>query len=139
MLLVEPLNSYQNNEVSIDPMHLPPDVQIDHVRTLATPTDRAGTLVKFGIKPVQAGVLTLVDSSGKPLALGSQVRVHGQPGGDPALVGFDGQAYLETLQTHTVLDVLTPDGECHVAFDYRKVDRTIPHIGPLRCAADASR
>ncbi len=139
MLLVEPLNSYQNNEVSIDPMHLPPDVQIDHVRTLATPTDRAGTLVKFGIKPVQAGVLTLVDSSGKPLALGSQVRVHGQPGGDPALVGFDGQAYLETLQTHTVLDVLTPDGECHVAFDYRKVGRTIPHIGPLRCAADAPR
>ena len=139
MLLVEPLNSYQNNEVSIDPMQLPQDVRIDQVRTIATPTDRAGTLVKFGITPVQAGVLTLVDTSGKPLALGSQVRVHGQHSDDPALVGFDGQAYLETLQKHTVLDVLTPEGECHVAFDYRKMGTMIPHIGPLRCVAETSR
>jgi len=138
MLLVEPLNSYQNNQVSIDPMQLPQDVRIDHVKTVATPTDRAGTLVKFGITAVQAGVLTLVDRNGKPLPLGSQVRVHGQSGGDPALVGFDGQAYLETLQQHTLLDVVTPEGECHVAFDYRKVGTTIPHIGPLRCMAETS-
>jgi outer membrane usher protein len=139
MLLVEPLNAYQNNEVSIDPMQLPQDVRIDHVRTTATPTDRAGTLVSFGIAPVQAGVLTLVDSNGKPLALGSQVRVHGQRSADPALVGFDGQAYLETLEKHTMLDVLTPDGACHVAFDYRKTGATIPHIGPLRCVPETSR
>jgi outer membrane usher protein len=139
MLLVEPLNAYQNNEVSIDPLPLPPDVRIDHVRTTATPTDRAGTLVKFSLVPVQAGLLTLVDAQGKPLALGSQVRVHGQRGGDPALVGFDGQAYLETLEKHTVLDVLTPDGECHAAFDYRKAGPTIAHIGPLRCVLETSR
>jgi len=138
MLLVEPLNSYQNNQVSIDPMQLPQDVRIDHVKAIATPTDRAGTLVKFGITPVQAGVLTLVDKAGKPLPLGSQVLVHGQVSGDPALVGFDGQAYLETLQKHTVLDVVTPDGSCHVAFDYHKVGSTIPHIGPLHCVAEAS-
>ena len=138
MLLVEPLNSYQNNQVSIDPMQLPQDVRIDHVKAIATPTDRAGTLVKFGITPVQAGVLTLVDKTGKPLPLGSQVRVHGQVSGDPALVGFDGQAYLETLQKHTVLDVVTPDGSCHVAFDYHKVGNTIPHIGPLHCVAEVS-
>ena len=138
MLLVEPLNSYQNNQVSIDPMQLPQDVRIDHVKTIATPTDRAGTLVKFGITPIQAGVLTLVDKAGKPLPLGSQVRVHGQTSGDPALVGFDGETYLETLQDHTVLDVVTPEGDCHVAFDYHKVGSTIPHIGPLRCTAEAS-
>ncbi len=138
MLLIEPLNSYQNNQVSIDPMQLPQDVRIDHVKTVATPTDRAGTLVKFGITPVQAGVLTLVDKTGKPLPLGSQVRVRGQVGGDPALVGFDGQAYLETLQKHTVLDVVTPSGRCQVALDYHKVGNSIPHIGPLQCAVEAS-
>jgi hypothetical protein len=46
---------------------------------------------------------------------------------------------METLQKHTVLDVLTPEGECHVAFDYRKMGTTIPHIGPLRCVAETSR
>lgn len=138
MLLVTPLNAYQNNKLSIDPMQLPQDVHIDTVNAIATPTQRAGTLVTFGIRPIQAAVLTLVDQHGKPLALGSEVRVRGQAGGEPALVGFDGVAYLETLQEHTVLGVTTPDGECTVTFDYHKSGTTIPRLGPLACVREAS-
>ena len=138
MLLVEPLNSYQNNKLSIDPMQLPQDVRINAVNAVAAPTQRAGTLVTFGITPIQAGVITLVDAHGKPLSLGSQVRVHGQTLGDPALVGFDGVAYLETLQKHTVLDVMTPQGACKVTFDYHKAGNTIAHLGPLTCVPQAS-
>ncbi len=41
LLLVTPLNSYQNNKLSIDPNDLPADVNISRVNTMATPTDRA--------------------------------------------------------------------------------------------------
>ena len=37
MLLVTPLNAYQNNQLGIDPMSLPADVRIDRVNAIATP------------------------------------------------------------------------------------------------------
>lgn len=133
MLLVAPLRAYQNNQLSIDPMQLPADVRIERVKTVATPSDRAGTLVRFGITPVNAAALLLADEAGKPLPLGSRVRVNGGTG-EPALVGFDGAVYLESLQARNTLEVQTPGGgRCRVSFDYRKEGAGIPQIGPLRC------
>jgi len=132
MLLVTPLNAYQNNQLSIDPMDLPADMRIGRVNLVATPTDRAGTLVRFDIAPIRAASIILIDNTGKPLPLGSLVHVKGQQA-EPALVGFDGAVYLDTLGAHNALDVDTPAGACHVAFDYRKQGDGIPQIGPLTC------
>ncbi|MDR6889822.1 MULTISPECIES: fimbria/pilus outer membrane usher protein [Variovorax] len=134
MLLVAPLRAYQNNQLSIDPMQLPADVRIERVKTVATPSDRAGTLVRFGITPISAAALILVDEAGKPLPLGSRVSANG---GEPALVGFDGAVYLETLQPRNTLEVQTPAGGCRASFDYRKDGAGIPQIGPLRCTREA--
>ncbi|MDR3452688.1 MAG: fimbria/pilus outer membrane usher protein [Rhodoferax sp.] len=138
LLLVTPLNSYQNNQVGIDPMQLPADVRIDSVKTIATPSDRAGTLVRFGITPIRAASVILVDASAQPLPLGSLVRVNAQPG-EPALVGYDGEVYLDTLAAHNVLQVDTPAGACHASFDYHSdAGGSIPQIGPLRCMKEVS-
>lgn len=136
LLLVTPLNAYQNNKLSIDPMQLPADVRIGHVDTNATPSDRAGTLVSFGITPIRAASVLLRDKAGKALPLGSQVRLRGQgQASGPALVGFDGAVYLDTLDKHNVLEVSLPEGgTCSVGFDYRKQGDGIPQIGPLTCA-----
>lgn len=137
MLLVTPLNAYQNNQLAIDPMQLPADVRIERVKTLATPSDRAGTLVRFGISPIRATALTLVDEAGQPLPVGSLVRVNGQT--EPAMVGFDGAAYLDTLDTHNTLVVQMPSGsKCHTSFDYHKEGDSIPQIGPLRCIKEGT-
>jgi outer membrane usher protein len=136
MLLVAPLRAYQKNQLSIDPMQLPADVRIERVKTVATPSDRAGTLVRFGITPVNAAALLLVDEAGKPLPLGSRVRANAQDG-EPALVGFDGAVYLESLEARNTLDVQMPGGHCRASFDYRKDGAGIPQIGPLRCATEA--
>ncbi|RYF32499.1 MAG: fimbrial biogenesis outer membrane usher protein [Comamonadaceae bacterium] len=136
LLLVAPLNAYQRNQLSIDPMQLPADVKIDRVKTLATPTDRSGTTVRFGITPIRAAALLLVDDAGKPLPVGSLVRVNGRAG-DRTLVGFDGAAYLETLEARNTLEVQTPDGRCSASFEYKKVGAGIPQIGPLRCTRES--
>ena len=132
MLLVTPLNAYQNNKLSIDPMNLPADLRIGHVDAMAAPTDRAGTLISFDIKPVNAASIILVDSTNKSLAVGSQVQLQGQSG-EPALVGFDGAVYLDTLDEHNVLNVTTPSGACRASFDYHKQGDGIPQIGPITC------
>jgi outer membrane usher protein len=111
-------------------------VRIDRVRALATPSDRAGTLVRFGIAPIRAAALTLVDEAGLPLPLGSLVRVNGQTAA--AMVGYDGAAYLDTLGAHNALDVQTPSGRCRANFDYRNDGDGIPLIGPLRCIKEAT-
>lgn len=138
MLLVTPLNSYQNNLISIDPMQLPADMKIDHVNVQAAPADRAGTLVRFGIKPSRSAALELVDQAGKPLPLGSQVTLRGETG-EPALVGFDGEVYMDTLNPNNILDVRTPTGACTVRFDYKKQGDGIPQIGPLACVEETRR
>ena len=117
-------------------MQLPADVRIGHVDTRATPTDRAGTLVRFGITPIRAASVVLHDAAGKPLPLGSQVRLRGLDG-EPALVGFDGTVYLDTLDEHNVLEVSLPEGgTCSTRFDYRKQGDGIPQIGPLTCTKE---
>lgn len=136
MLLVTPLNAYQNNQLAIDPMQLPADVRIERVKTLATPSDRAGTLVRFGITPIRAAALTLVDEAGKPLPVGSLVRVNDQTAA--AMVGFDGAAYVDTLNAHNTLYVQTPSGGCRASFDFHKEGDVIPQIGPLRCIKEAT-
>lgn len=134
MLLVSRLNAYQDNRLSIDPMQLPADIRIDRVRATATPGDRAGTLVRFGITPIRAASIVLVDREGKPLPLGSAVRVNGE--GHGALVGFDGAVYVDTLQDRNVIDVATPVGNCRARFDDRGHGGTVAQIGPLQCAPE---
>ena len=137
LLLVSPLNAYQDNHLSIDPMDLPAQVRIDHVVALTTPTDRAGTLVRFGITSIRAATVTLHDASGQPLPVGSRVTLAGQTDGG-AMVGFDGDVYLDTLNEHNTLIVHTPTGTCRASFDYQSDDQGIPAIGPLLCRQDTA-
>lgn len=134
-LLVTPLNAYQNNKLAIDPMDLPADLRIDRVDAIATPGDRAGTLVKFGIEPVRAALVTLIDAAGQPLPLGSRVQVNGQAA--EAIVGYDGQVYLDTLAEHNRITVQTPSGACSARFDqHNDASGAIPQIGPLTCTPE---
>lgn len=135
-LLVTPLNAYQNNKLGINPMDLPAALRIERVDAIATPGDRAGTLVEFAIEPVRAAVVTLHDGAGQPLALGSGVQVNGRAG--TAIVGYDGEVYLDTLAEHNLLRVQTPKGACTARVDQQpQADGAIPRIGPLVCTLEA--
>ena len=134
LLLVSPLNAYQSNKIGINPMDLPADLRIDKVNIEATPTDRAGTLVKFAITPVRSASIILIDSSNQPLPLGSQVRQLTNMAVPPTIIGFDGEVYLDTLDEHNVLEIINPSGDiCTVSFDYQKQGDEIPLLGPLNC------
>jgi len=131
LLLVAPLNPYQNNKLSIDPMDLPPDVRVAQVDANATPSDRAGTVVRFGITPIRAASIALVDAQGQPVAMGSRARLAGSTSA-PVTVGFDGAVYFDALGARNMLAVDTPAGPCHAAFDF-PTQRGIAQIGPLQC------
>ncbi len=134
LLLVSQLNAYQDNKIGIDPLELPADLRIDKVSIDATPTDRAGIFVAFGITPVRAASVLLTDSNNQPLPLGSQVRLMTNTEVPSTVIGFDGEVYLDTLDAHNVLEVTLPSGEtCTVGFEYSKQGDEIPLIGPFVC------
>lgn len=132
LLLVVPVHAYQNNRVGIDPMRLPADVRIDRTETLFTPSDRAGSLVRFGITPVRAASVQLVDGSGQPLPLGSRVQLNDRAG-EGALVGYDGLVYLDALEPANTLVVQTPTGLCRTPLTWTRPESGLAQIGPLPC------
>jgi outer membrane usher protein len=131
-LLITPLNSYQRNRVSIDPMLLPADAHIERVDGDVVPADRSGVLVNYRIQPLNAASVVLHDGSGSVLALGSAVEFNGDAA-HAVVVGYDGVVYLEGLTPHNALLVHTTSGDCRVRFDYRHESNTVPVIGPLVC------
>jgi outer membrane usher protein len=136
MLLVTRLQAYQRNQLAINPMDLPAAMRIDRVDAVATPGDRAGTLVRFAIAPIRAAQLVLHDEAGRPLPLGSRVQPEGAA---ETVVGFDGAVYLDDLRPRNRLDVRLPDGRrCRVEFDAPQA-RDIAQLGPLACRAETPR
>lgn len=130
--LLPRLNAYQRNHIAIDPMQLSGDLLLTHATQDVVPQERAGALARFDLRRPQAAVLILHDREGRPLPLGSRVATFA--GGPPAMIGYDGEVYLEGLQRDNELSVETPAGSvCHVAFDYRAEPGRIPRIGPLPC------
>ncbi|MEE7546878.1 fimbrial biogenesis outer membrane usher protein [Xanthomonas sp. Kuri4-1] len=132
ILLVTPLQSWQRNRLSIDALDLPADLRVDRVEASVTPRQQSGLQVSFGLRRIRAATVVLQDAEGNALALGSSVQVHGQTD-PPAVVGYDGEAFLDDLQPHNRLDVVTPDGPCRVEFDYPAGQPPLPRIGPLTC------
>ena len=151
-LLVVPVNAYQNNKLAIDPMQLPADVRIGSTETSFTPSDRAGSRLRFSIVPVRAASVALVDGAGRPLPMGSRVYLHasrngaagedvdesageGASGGagEGAVVGYDGMVYLDTLEEYNELSVRTPQGTCTARLTWHPSPAGVAQVGPLPC------
>lgn len=139
-LLVTHLNAWQYNRIGIDPMDLPANVRVRDTEQNATPSDRAGALVHFALHPVRAALLVVHDAQGRPLPMGSRATI--LDGGAPAteaIVGYDGELYLDDLPTHNRLRIRLPDSgtACELRFELPPTADGIQRIGPLTCLTEA--
>ena len=131
-LLVPTLLSYQNNLLALDATKLPADIEVGQTALLVRPGAGSGVTADFHVRRVHAALLTLRDSAGRPVPLGSVAK--GLDGADDAPVGYDGAAYVTGLKPANRITVLLPNGSrCSVIFDYKPVKGEIPLIGPLVC------
>jgi outer membrane usher protein len=131
-ILVPDMRAFDLNHIAIDPADIPPDATIAIITREVRPQDRSGVVVKFPVKISHGAILRLVDKDGVAVPLGSTATLQGT--GMTVPIGYDGEAYVEDLNTHNKVDVEQPDGRrCSVAFDYQPVPGEIPAIGPLRC------
>jgi outer membrane usher protein len=129
--LLTGLNAWQPNRIAVDPLHLPVQIQFDRERIETVPADRAGVIAHFGMRETRAALLILHDAQGRPIPLGSRVL---RADSGSAVVGYDGQTYLENLDAMNRIDVLRTEGRsCTIRFTWTQSTDGISVIGPLVC------
>lgn len=118
LLLVNRLNAWQNNRLSIDPLQAPTDVRLGRTDMLAVPASRSGMLARFPMRPTLSIQATVTDVDGRPIAAGSSVwTTDADPATAPALtvVGYDGLLYLQDLTPGAGIRIRHNGGYCEVA------------------------
>ncbi|WP_157697788.1 fimbria/pilus outer membrane usher protein [Caballeronia calidae] len=142
LLIVNHLNAYQHNTVSIDTLTLPVDMQVSTTQLDVVPATRSGAVALFKMDPILAVDMTIVDLHGSPLPVSSIVRAQPAPQSatthdlaGSAMIGFDGALYLENPPSHGILQVTQPDGAmCHIALPELPHQAGLIHLNRLVCA-----
>lgn len=130
--LITGLNSYQPNRIGIEPLDVPLQLQVGAVSQQVVPSDRAGVVAAFRLQAIRGALLILHDAAGEALPLGSRV-VREADTVASAVVGYDGQVYLDQLAPFNHINVRTPDGTgCDLDFVLPEASAAVV-IGPLRC------
>lgn len=127
------LNAYARNNVSIEPMDLPLDTQIDSLGAEPVPAWRSGVLVEFQVRSVAAATLNLLLDVGRPVPAGTTASFEGRETDDPFVVGLDGLLYLTGLRPDNQLIVKWGDDQCLVRLPYEARKGTIPYLGEFMC------
>lgn len=130
-LLVTPLNAWQGNDLSIDPLALPIDISVQRVRLVAVPAAGSGMLARFPMKATVVVELALRAPGGEWVAAGSHAML--TPGGQSVPVGYDGRVYLEDPPPGALLSVALGSGSCAVRLPDRYPERGRMDLGALSC------
>ncbi|WP_035893721.1 FimD/PapC C-terminal domain-containing protein, partial [Franconibacter pulveris] len=96
---------------------------------------RSGYLITFPMEQERVANVILHDENGQPLPVSSQVFRAGQP---PAIVGYDGIAWLENVGEVNHLTVSTPQGKRCTATLTLAAARShrLETFGPLICQGE---
>lgn len=129
LLLVTPLNAWQKNDLSIDPLLLPPDISVGRTRLSAVPATASGMLARFPMHAVVAVQFAVRDARGQWLAPGTQLRA--EDGSPVATVGHDGLVYLENPPAGGRLRA--PTAACSVSLPATLPARGWIDLGELQC------
>ncbi|WP_039056665.1 fimbria/pilus outer membrane usher protein [Enterobacter sp. Bisph1] len=131
-LLVSGVSAYYPASYSIDTLNLPADTQLKETERRISLRRRSGYLVEFPMVQERVASVILHDENGQDIPVGSQVD---RAGKNPAIVGYDGLAWLENLEDVNTLHIRLPDGKtCDTRFTLlANPQHQLQTYGPLTC------
>ncbi len=132
-LLVNDLPAYRSSRLAISTLDLPVDMVVERSSAVANPRTQSGVLVEFPLQRVLGATLILVDEAQKPLLPGTRATLNG---GEPVLVGYDGQVFFVGLQPSNHISADTDAGPCEVNVPFES-SKSMQVIGPFVCRAAA--
>ncbi|MFZ4833063.1 fimbria/pilus outer membrane usher protein [Rouxiella sp. Mn2063] len=131
-LLLPNVSSYYPAKVEIDTLPLPADVMADQVSQRISVRQGTGAIVHFPVKRVLSANITLHDSTGQPLPVGTLVTEQNTL--QTSVVGYGGLVFFTNLQSHNTLSISQADkSQCRISFDLNVNYHSIEQVGPLVC------
>lgn len=135
LAFVPGLLPWQSNQIEIDPVDLPLEVEVGNVVQQVTPYPGSGSVVVFAVRRTRQALVVLHQPGGQPVPVGAQVRL--LPGGPEFRVGRRGEVWLTDLAAaHQPLRASWSGGGCRLALRVPSAQDMPPKIGPLACEKD---
>lgn len=130
-VLVNGLNAYRRNRLSVNVADLPEDTSIGVSAADMVPQRGAGQYVDFGGSDAGGVLVVLRGAGGTVIAPGAVVYANGRRA--ETYVGYDGETWIETPKGQNVLKVETASGTCTARFAYAPTDAVQDVIDPVEC------
>lgn len=112
-LLIPWVTSHSPAKVEIDPLSLPPDVDISEIENRLAVKEGSGTLTTFSLQKVRSANIALRNSDGEVLRVGTWIT--DETSGNTTISGYDGLVYFNRLSKENRLSFTQKDGRrCHV-------------------------
>ena len=114
LLLINRLNAYQRNQLSIDTLQLPANMRVGATMLDVVPERRSGVLAAFELRRVVSAQAVVQDSYGELMQAGSRLYLDGGSGEEHVvIVGHGGYVYLEDPLAGASFRGRTARGDCH--------------------------
>lgn len=106
---------YQENTISLDPLSLPGNVDINQTDVRIVPTRGAILPARFTTRVGRRVLMTVSGSDGRHIPLGALVTVKDQKG-TAGIVGMEGEVYLTGLPKSGTMTVSWAGNTCHLNY-----------------------
>jgi outer membrane usher protein len=130
-LLIHNLRPYEANRISIEPLDLPFDSQVDATTATIAPRFRSGVTVEFPVDGSRTALLSVVSETGLPVPPGATATLG--EGSRRFPVGLNGQVQLRGIRQGDRVVVDTGSGLCEFVLDIELPDGPMPELGTFTC------
>jgi outer membrane usher protein len=132
-LAVVPVVPYDRNAIRLDDAGLPVELSMDLAERQVVPRPKSGVRVRFSAARNRGFVAVLIQRTGQPVPLASDVSVVGSD--RPYIVGYGGEVYLPNVSLPASLKVSWQTGSCIAVVPKQISTEPLLRIGPLLCEA----
>jgi outer membrane usher protein len=132
--LLHDLRPYEINRISIDPLELPLDTEIDSKTMEVAPAYRSGVVLKFPVEKIRAGVFRLKMRDGSVVPVGAQVEFNGElfP------VALNGLVYVTGFDHGSSATATWANHKCSFRLAPPPPNDPQPDLGTIVCSEHAS-
>lgn len=140
--LLPRLYPYIKNNVSIEQLDLPIDVDVGSLKMHPVPAWRSGVRIEFPVRHAAAATLDLILADGSPVPAGAVATLMKEAEGkaetegsedERFVVGHHGLVYLSGLKASNHLQARWPGGACTATVAYEAAQGQVPYLGQFAC------
>lgn len=127
------LQSFQRNNIRLDPAELPISAEIDNIEQVAIPASRSGVKIVFPVRSGRAALIKIVLADGQDAPAGAEVELLGDK--QEFFVARRGEAFITGLQAKNTLRLKHNAKTCDIPVELPPEGKSddIVRLGPLRC------